>query len=242
MRLIERMSISSTSNAKISVICSTYNSAFWIQAYLESLNAQFLEEFEVLIIDAASTDGSLDTIKKFPFREGISVRVLEQSTRISVTESMNIGVKEVSGDFIVIYSVDDYLFPAALLTYSKYLMANPSVDFIYSHFFLHETVYPYKLTGIRVWPEHSHATLLKFCYGGPFPCIRKASLVKAGDFNLKYRSSADYDMWLRLSKNGCIFLRLNEVIGSFCYRPDSVSNQNLASAQLEDVEIQANNA
>ena len=224
------------------MICSTYNSLPWIDFYLDSLNEQSLKEFEVVFLDASSTDDSLEKIKAYQFREGISKKILEQPTRISITESMNIGVKKASGEFIVIYSADDYLFPMALSTYEEYLTNHPTTDFIYSNFFVHESASPYTITGIRIWPDHTHEALLKFCYCGPFPCIRKTSLIAAGDFNTKYLSSADYDMWLRLSKNGAEFLKIKEVIGSFCFRQASASNQDLSAAQAEDREIQSLNA
>ena len=47
----------------ISILCSNYNSDGWIDNYLSYLNSQTLEEFEVIFVDASSTDDSLQKIK-----------------------------------------------------------------------------------------------------------------------------------------------------------------------------------
>ena len=74
---------------KISVICSNYNSSKWIDSYLDSLNNQFLREFEVIFVDANSTDSSVDKIINFEFREGISTLILPLKERISIYDAWN---------------------------------------------------------------------------------------------------------------------------------------------------------
>ena len=52
-------------NSKISILCSNYNSSKWIDGYLKSINNQLLDCFEIIFVDANSTDNSLKTIKSF---------------------------------------------------------------------------------------------------------------------------------------------------------------------------------
>lgn len=221
---------------RISVICSNYNSKEWIEDYLRSLNAQFLKDFEVVFIDANSTDGSLDTIRNFLFRDGIRVQIIESKERITIYEAWNQAIKKCTGDFVVNYNTDDHLYPSALSTYSGYMHAN-DVDVIYPNNFVHEEPVNKEHVTLNLWPQYSHDILKVFCICGPFPCVRKSAIEKVGYFDAKYKSSGDYDMWLKLSKNKFRFLKIPEVVGTFFRRANSVSS-NLAMAQAEDREIQ----
>ena len=81
------------STASVTVICSNYNSAKWIDGYLRNINNQLLAEFDIIFVDANSTDGSLQTIKDVQFREGINKTVVESEKRITVYEAWNDAIK-----------------------------------------------------------------------------------------------------------------------------------------------------
>ena len=53
----------------ISIICSIYNASKWLARYLEAINDQFEQSFEVIFVDANSTDNSTELVKDFKFRE-----------------------------------------------------------------------------------------------------------------------------------------------------------------------------
>ena len=61
-------------NPKVTIVCSTFNSAKWIDGYLESVNNQLEDEFDIIFVDAGSSDGSWETITNYQFRQGISSR------------------------------------------------------------------------------------------------------------------------------------------------------------------------
>ena len=123
----------------ISVICSVYNSEKYLPKYLKYANDQFLKKFEIIFVDANSSDNSLQVVKDFKFRNDISVRILEEDSRITIYEAWNIAVKETSGSFIVNWNTDDVLFPSALQTYQSYIDKNPNIDLFYSPCFLSRT-------------------------------------------------------------------------------------------------------
>lgn len=223
----------------ISIICSNYNSSFWIDDYLNSLNNQLLNQFEVVFIDANSSDNSLTSIKSFLFREGITKKIIEKTDRIGVYEAWNEAIINSNGDFVVNYNTDDYLFPSSLIIYDSYIKRFPKFDLFYGNNFVHQNAQTKKVTNINLWPNYDHEILKKFCFCGPFPAVRKQSIINAGMFDKNYISSGDYDMWLKLSSNKCSFFHLDEVIGSFFYHHDSLSNSNLLKAQQEDTVIQS---
>lgn len=225
---------------KLSVICSNYNSLQYISDYINILNSQLLQEFEIVVVDANSTDGSLDIIKNSIFRHGIAIKIIEQKQRISVYEAWNLAIQKAQGQYVVNYNTDDFLFANALLTYERYTNKYPDTDLIYSPYFIHQNYNPLEIINVRIFLNHSHSALKTFCYCGPFPCVRKKAIEDVGYFNTKYKSSADYDMWLKLSYYKRQFLSIPEVLGSFYFRQSSVSNTNMVQNQQEDKEIQNN--
>tara|TARA_R100000700_G_C3162241_1_gene138082 strand:+ start:288 stop:1016 length:729 start_codon:yes stop_codon:yes gene_type:complete len=223
---------------KISVICSVYNASKWLEGYLNALNNQFEDSFEVIFIDANSTDNSLEIIQKFDFRDGIKVSIIENLERISIYTAWNMGIREANGHYVMNWNTDDLLYPSALQTYTEYILRNPKVDLFYSPCCVINSQSFDNIVGMRNWPDYSHETLLKLCIGGPFPLVRKEAIEKCGFFKEKYTSSGDYEMWLNLSANKFKFKKIPDIIGCFYHRDDSVSVENLQLAQKEDREIQ----
>jgi glycosyltransferase involved in cell wall biosynthesis len=225
---------------KLSVICSVYNSSKYLNKYLDMVNSQFLKQFEIIFVDANSTDDSLEIINNYKFREGINSIILSEKSRITIYEAWNLAINISSGDYVMNWNTDDLLFPNALLTYFNYVKKFPNIDLFYSPCGVVSKHNYDNYSGIYNWPEHSHDILLKMCICGPFPLVRKKTIEDCGYFDTKYVSSSDYDMWLKISKNNYNFKKIPDIIGSFFHRPDSISNIKLKQAQIEDAEIQKN--
>lgn len=223
---------------KISIICSVYNSSKWLPKYLDSVNNQFLNKFEIVFVDANSTDNSLSIINNYTFREGIKVKVIKEHSRVTIYKAWNIAIKNCKGDYIMNWNTDDLLYRSGLQTYSSYIKEYPEIDFFYSPCCVVNDQNFDSIVGLRNWPEYSHEALLQICIGGPFPMIKKSAVEKCGFFKEKYISSGDYEMWLNLSKKGFKFKKISDVLGCFYQRDNSISMNNLNAAQKEDREIQ----
>ena len=226
--------------SNISVICSVYNSSEWLSLYLKAVNNQFEPNFEIVFVDANSTDNSVQLIQDFKFREGIDVRLIKNEERISIYAAWNKGIKEARGRYVMNWNTDDLLYPSALQIYNQYIQKYPEIDFFYSPCCTMGSQDFDDITGLRNWPQYSHEILLHFCLGGPFPLVKKSAIEECGYFKEKYVSSGDYEMWLNLSQNGFNFKKIPEIVGCFYHREDSVSVKNLGTAQNEDREIQYN--
>ena len=95
---------------KISVITICFNSAKTIEETIQSVISQDYDDFEYVIIDGASTDGTQDIVKKYGDR--IDVFVSEKDSGIS--DAFNKGILRSSGELIVMINSDDKLIPGAL--------------------------------------------------------------------------------------------------------------------------------
>ena len=223
----------------ISVIVSVYNSQEYLPKYLDYVNQQFLERFEIIFVDANSSDESLKMIRDFKFRDGISVKILPQDSRITIYQAWNIAIQNSTQEYIVNWNTDDILFPSALSTYQSYVEKSPEIDLFYGPCFLSKAQDENQISNIFVWPEYSHQQLLQRCICGPFPLVKKSAIENVGYFSEDYISSGDYEMWLKLSKNNYKFRKIPEVVGCFLDRPNSVSKVKLSLAQQEDRAIQS---
>lgn len=237
------MSILSTN--KITVYCSTYNSLEWIDGYLNNINSQICNPFDLIFVDALSSDGSFDRINSFKFNDHINVSIY-QPGYLSVYGAWNYAVSKSNTDYVMNFNTDDRLNFNALSIYQNEIEANPNVDLFYGiHNFVGSISGPNLPIG-DYWNNLTNSLLsdsdnkLMFTINpcGPFPLVKRKSLLKAGEFNEKYFSSADYDMWLRMFSMGMKFKRIKHVMGDFLYRPDSVSQSKLKESEAHDKEIQ----
>ena len=207
----------------ITVLCSTYNSSKWIEGYLEMINNQFLEKFDIIFVDANSTDGSLDTIKNFKFRQGIQPEIIKCNSRVPIYSAWNIAIERSRTPYVINVNTDDRLFPSGLQTMQEYAKKYSDVDMFYSSYVIVQDTEHQQRVRLSTPPIHRHDQLLIACYCGPFPLLKKQTIEEDGYFNPKYTISGDYEMWLRMSKKGRNLVRIDEAIGSYYHNPTGMS-------------------
>ena len=211
----------------ISILCSVYNSSANLDNYLRYLNDQFLQEFEVVFVDAHSTDDSLKKIKEFKFRGGITTIVIECGSRLGVYEAWNLAIENCSNDYVMNYNTDDKLYRNALLTATIYCNLYPHMDVIYSNCHITSDSNHQQYSGWYLWADaNSKAQLLAGCCVGPFPVVKKSSLVKYGMFDPSFTISGDYEMWSRMRSKGAKFYKMTEFLGAYYNNPEGVSTKN----------------
>lgn len=224
----------------ISIICSNYNSDKWINEYLTYIDNQIERNFEIIFVDANSTDSSLSAIKKFASSTDIKTKIIECKERIGIYAAWNIGVKNSDTDYIMNYNTDDMIYSHAISTYNNALTKNKDADVIYGPCGFVKNRNIQDFFNYANWPEYSHETMMQMCICGPFPLVKKTVFEKFGYFDESFVSSGDYEMWARLSKNNCKFKKIPEIIGSFYFREDSIHQANAFKARQEDILIQKN--
>jgi glycosyltransferase involved in cell wall biosynthesis len=210
----------------ISVICSVYNSSEYLDNYLSYVNNQLLREFEIIFVDAKSTDDSLKKIEEFQFREGISVQILRLEERVPIYEAWNKAILVSSHDYVINFNTDDKLFRTALISYATYAHAAPHIDVFYTAPFISIDANHSQIT---TWFNYSDANIkenmLAGCHVGPFPLLKKQSIIYAGLFNPSFTISGDYEMWCRLRHYGYTFMKLEESLGVYFQNPKGVSTE-----------------
>ena len=93
---------------KLSIVTINYNNVAGLRRTLESVAAQTYHDIEHIIVDAASTDGSVDVIKEYADRSKHAVIWSSQKDK-GIYSGMNYGIKKATGDYIQILNSGDIL-------------------------------------------------------------------------------------------------------------------------------------
>lgn len=109
---------------KISVLTPSYNSAKTIEKAIVSVQNQTYTDWEHIIVDGGSEDGTVETLEKFESLVWISERDKGQS------DAMNKAFKLASGDIITYLNADDFYYPDAFRDAIGHFKEDPSVDMV----------------------------------------------------------------------------------------------------------------
>ena len=172
----------------ISVITVCYNSSFEIVKTIESLKSQTCKDFEYIVIDGNSSDGTL--LKAI--NSGIVDKYLSEND-LGIYDAMNKGVKLSSGDYIVFLNADD-VFEANFIEVI-YLLIQNCPDFIYSSVFV-QSLKTKKLYIPDIITKDFDFKSMPFPHPGLV--VKKSVFDVVGNFNLKYKYAADLDWIFRL--------------------------------------------
>ena len=192
----------------ISIITVCYNSEKTIAKTIESVVDQKYKNIEFIIIDGKSNDKTLNIIENY--KSNISKVISEKDE--GIYDAFNKGLNIAKGDLIGFVNSDDILTPEALTILVKYYNNYPNKDFFFGAVKKHWGV----LHGYRPWKisftwgfYSSHST-------GFF--IKKDAAKIVGQYNTKYKYSADYDYFYRMivkHKLQGVGTKKNELFGIF---------------------------
>ena len=194
-------------NYKITIITVTKNSQKYLKKNINSVLSQSYQNYEHILVDGNSTDNTIKIIKSY----GHKVKLIKNKNDKGLYHAMNVGIKNAKGDIIGILNSDDIFYKNTLKTVNKYFLENKKLDFLFGSVIKHKLLYgynPWKIDfSFGFYTAHSVGFFIK----------KKAQL-KVGLYNLKYKYSADYDLFIRMIKkfnlNG-MGTKKNEIFGNF---------------------------
>lgn len=113
---------------KVSVVIPAFNALRYLPRTVDSALAQSFGDFEVLIVDDESTDGTADWVRTIADRR---VRLLEQKNQ-GAAAARNAGIRQARGEYIAFLDADDLWEPAKLERQVACLDARPEVGVVYT--------------------------------------------------------------------------------------------------------------
>jgi alpha-1,3-rhamnosyltransferase len=119
----------------VSVWLPSYNHAPYLPAAVESVLAQTLRDWELILVEDGSSDGSLQIARGYAAAHPGRVTVLTHPGHANrgVSESASVGIARARGRFLLGLASDDALFPDALERAARYLDRRPAVGFVYGY-------------------------------------------------------------------------------------------------------------
>jgi glycosyltransferase involved in cell wall biosynthesis len=182
---------------RVSVIIPTYNRAGLVQEAVASVLAQTCRDFELLVVDDGSTDGTLEALAPYTGQ----IKVLPLPWRRGVSAARNAGIAAARGEWLAFLDSDDLWLPEKLARQMALMAANPQ-------FLLSQTEETWVRRGVRVNPPRSHQKeggriflrSLERCLVSPSAVVLHRRLLEEhGGFDEDLPAAEDYDLWLRLS-------------------------------------------
>lgn len=191
----------------ISIITATYNCAKTIGNTLESVLSQTWNDYEYIVVDGASTDGTLDIISSYAERFQGRLRYISETDE-SLYEAMNKGLRMASGEVVGILNADDFYSSDDILALVASAMEDEECDGIYGdvHYVDKEdttkVVRYYSSRIFRPW-------LMRFGFMPAHPSFycRKSVYDQYGVYDTSFRVAADFELLLRMFHKGHIRTR-----------------------------------
>ena len=195
---------------KISVITAVFNRVGTISQALESVQSQTWPNVEHVVIDGASTDGTLGVLQTR--KDRIAVLVSEKDA--GIYDALNKGLALATGDVVGLMHSDDFFADDRVLEKVAAAFADSAVDAVYADLDYVAKDDPSRI--IRRWHSGQYdPRKLGWGWMPPHPTLylRRSVIEQWGSFDTSFHIAADYDAMLRYLAKGKIRLKyLPEVV------------------------------
>ncbi len=187
-------------NPRITVLLAVRDGQKYLPQAIGSVLQQTFGDFEFIIIDDQSADGSLQAIKQY---NDTRIKVIPNRTHMGLSRSLNIGLHAAQGEYIARMDADDICLPERFEKQVRFLDQHPSMAVLG--------------TGIRLidelgktirdvqMPTDSDLIKWQLCFINPIAhpsvMMRRTAVKQAGGYDQELICSQDYDLWWRMSAN-----------------------------------------
>ena len=182
---------------KVSVLMPVYNGQAYLREAVESILNQTLTDFEFIIVDDGSTDGTNAILQSYDDRRMVMVC---QEHR-GLVASLNKGLAIARGEYVARIDSDDIALPDRLGRQVSFMSVRPEIGILGTACRLIDA--DGRAHGLVQWPSDDlgirWASLLGSPFAHPTVLIRRDILLKNRlNYNAAYQACEDYDLWTRL--------------------------------------------
>jgi hypothetical protein len=217
-------------NIKITAIVSA-----WTPKYLEQRMENLYRAWgidQIVIVYPRGDDqvkGIIEDIKSSPYEKYCVFS--EQDDSLPLYEAWNIGMILSENNIVANANCDDAIYPKGYWNMAKEMLKT-GADVVYGNCDVVDE--DGDVIDSIDWGEPSWDRLLnKGCFVGPMPIWKK----DIGLFDTDYKVAGDYEYWLRAMSKGKKLVHLNELVGAYMYREDSLERRMRARLIWENAKI-----
>jgi glycosyltransferase involved in cell wall biosynthesis len=197
---------------RVSVVTTVYNGEPYFDRAIPGILAQTFEDFEYVVVDDGSTDGSLERLRDLARRDP-RVRVFAPG-RLGAAAAYNFGVSQARGEYIARQDFDDRSYPERLRLQVELLDTRPEVGIVGGHYLLVDERRGERY--VRMPPTEHGAIVTAMAKYIPIAhtvaTFRRQVWVEAGGYPLA-NNLIDLRFYVRVGKLGWRFANVPEIIG-----------------------------
>jgi glycosyltransferase involved in cell wall biosynthesis len=195
---------------RVSVVLTTYNRAEALRQTIETVLAQTLREFELIVCDDCSPDGTEALVRAYAERD--SRIVLQRNVRnLRMPGNLNAGIRNARGEYIANLHDGDYYDSTLLEKWAAALDSHPRAAFVFNQYrALNDDGTPARIYTEDLPDEVEGARLLqewffrRWMFDSPVwgtVMARREAYLRAGLFDERFSFISDIDMWMKLAEN-----------------------------------------
>lgn len=202
---------------EVSIIAGAYNLAncYSFHQSIQSILDQTYTDFEFILCDDGSTDGTWDMLKEYAQKDE-RIKLLKNEVNLGLAATLNKCIQHSRGKFIARHDCDDYCDKDRLLKQTQYLKGHPEIAMVGCNAYLFDQN--------GVWGERKYPQNVQnkdFLFTSPYQhgsiVFRRSALLKAGGYRVAketYRAE-DYDLFMEM-QTFCKGANLQEFLYYFC--------------------------
>ena len=198
---------------KLSAVILTYNKADVLQVFLESLGKQTRRPDETILVDDASTDGTQELLRSSCSQWPI----IQLPKNKGQSHARNIGLRAVHGQYVIFIDGDLEMKPRMLEVLEKRLDDSPDISIAYGHYDRCGS----RTDNVKAIPWNPKELLMRN-YISMISMVRRKDLPIPA-FDEKLHRYEDWDLWLRMMKNGKKGAMVDYVLFTAFYKPEDLS-------------------
>ena len=217
---------------RFSIITPSYNQGRFLPDCVESVLAQSGVEIEHIVTDAGSTDATLDVLARHPHLKWTS------EPDGGMSDGINKGFMQATGDWVMWLNCDDYLLPGALEKVAEFILKHPDADVVHGDcIYVKEDKTPIRRkydTPVDEWDF-----LFVGCCIPSTSTFYRRGIIDAGHLlDVDYRNCMDWEYYLRLTRAGYRFRYIPEALAGFRWHEDSTTQKNWQRMIAEGLKAQ----
>ncbi|MEO5998180.1 MAG: glycosyltransferase [Chitinophagaceae bacterium] len=190
----------------VTVLMPVYNAEKYLEEAIDSILQQTLTDFELLIIDDASVDSSVQIINRY---NDPRIRLVKNENNLGISATLNRGIEMCSTELIARMDADDISYPTRLQKQYDYFQTNQDCTLLAT--WTREITPDKQLvpTGKINSDYHYYVLTFQCCIYHPTVMYKRSEVMNVGMYNTPY--SEDFELWWQLSRRYKI-ASLNEVL------------------------------
>jgi len=226
VNIVEEINLMKPTKPLFSVLIANYNNGKYLEECLSSIMAQTCSNWEIVLVDDASTDDSKNIYRKFAADKRIKIITNVKNKGCGYTKRKCVEIAQ--GDICGFVDADDAIVEDALELLIRYHGENPDVSIVYStHYICDENLKPQKVAdyvgkipcGVKSWsiarPVISH-----------FASFKRSKYLATKGISPIYHKAVDKDLYYKLEYTGPV-LFINKPLYYYRHHLNSISlNQN----------------